>query len=60
YAPKLQRVPYPTVGGIRFILDQLAVRDARAKNYAPETFMDVRFVKQLDESGFIQRLYPKG
>jgi NitT/TauT family transport system substrate-binding protein len=59
YAPKLQRVPYPTVGGIRFVLEQVGVRDPRAKNYAPETFMDLRFVKQLDESGFIQRLYPK-
>jgi len=60
YAPKLQRVPYPTVGGLRFVLDQVAVRDPRAKNYAPETFMDLRFVKQLEESGFIKGLYPKG
>src|SRR6266513_1864870 len=40
YAPKLQRVPYATVGGIRFVLDQVAVRDPRAKNFAPESFMD--------------------
>jgi NitT/TauT family transport system substrate-binding protein len=60
YAPKLARVPYPTAGGIRFILDQIAARDSRAKNVNPESFMDVRFVKQLDDSGFIQRLYPKG
>jgi len=59
YAPKLARVPYPTVGGIKFILDQIAVRDPKAKNVKPESFMDTRFVKQLDESGFIQRLYPK-
>lgn len=59
YAPKLQRVPYPTIGGLRFVLDQVAVRDARAKNYAPESFMDLRFVKQLEESGFIAGLYPK-
>ena len=60
YAPKLQRVPYPTVGGLRFVLDQVAVRDPRAKNYAPETFMELRFVKQLEDSGFIKSLYPKG
>jgi NitT/TauT family transport system substrate-binding protein len=59
YAPKLQRVPYPTVGGIRFVLEQVAVRDSRAKNYSPETFMDLRFVKQLEDSGFIKRLYSK-
>jgi len=59
YAPKLQRIPHATVGGIRFVLDQVAVRDPRAKNYAPETFMDTRFVKQLEDSGFIKGLYPR-
>ena len=60
YAPKLQRVPQATVGGLRFVLDEVAVRDPRAKNYTPETFMDTRFVKQLEDSGFIKSLYPKG
>jgi NitT/TauT family transport system substrate-binding protein len=60
YAPKLQRVPLATVGGLRFVLDQVAIRDPRAKNYTPETFMDMRFVKQLEDSGFIKSLYPKG
>jgi len=35
------------------------VRDPRAKNYAPESFMDLRFVKRLEDSGFFQGLYPK-
>ncbi|HEX7227911.1 MAG TPA: ABC transporter substrate-binding protein [Candidatus Binatia bacterium] len=59
YAPKLASVPYPTIGGIRFVLDQVATRDPRAKNYNPETFMDLRFVKQLEDSGFIQGLNRK-
>ena len=57
YAPMLARVPYPTIGGIRFVLEQIAARDPRAKNVNAEAFMDVRFVKQLEESGFIQGLY---
>jgi NitT/TauT family transport system substrate-binding protein len=60
YAPKLQRVPQATVGGLRFVLEQVGVRDPRAKNYAPESFMDPRFVKQLEDSGFIKALYQKG
>lgn len=60
YAPKLQRVPYATVGGVRFVLEQVAVRDARAKSFTPETFIDNHFVKQLEDSGFIKGLYPKG
>lgn len=59
YAPKLASVPYPTIGGIRFVLDQVATRDPRAKNFVPETFMDLRFVKQLEDSGFIQGLNRK-
>jgi NitT/TauT family transport system substrate-binding protein len=57
YAPKLARGPYPTIGGIRFVLEQIAARDPRAKNVNAEAFMDVSFVKQLEESGFIQGLY---
>jgi ABC-type nitrate/sulfonate/bicarbonate transport system substrate-binding protein len=60
YRPKLERGPYPTVGGIRFILDQIATREPKAKTCAPESFMDLRFVKELEESGFIRGLYPKG
>jgi hypothetical protein len=60
YAPKLARVPYPTIGGIRFVLDQIAARDPKAKAANPENFMDVRYVRQLEESGFIHGLYPKG
>ena len=59
YAPKLASVPYPTIGGMRFVLDQVATRDPRAKNFNPETFMDLRFVKQLEDSGFIQGLNRK-
>jgi len=58
FAPK--RVPYPTIGGIRFVLDQIAASDPRAKNVHPESFMDVHFVKQLEDNGFIRGLYPKG
>jgi NitT/TauT family transport system substrate-binding protein len=60
YGPKLARVPYPTIGGIRFVLDQIAVRDPRAKTANPENFMETRYVKQLEDSGFIRGLYPKG
>ena len=59
YAPKLSAVPYPTIGGMRFVLEQIAVRDPRAKNVSGENFMDTRFVKHLEGSGFIQSLYPK-
>ncbi len=58
YAPKLSAVPYPTIGGMRFVLEQIAAQNPKAKSANPETFMDVTFVKQLEESGFIKSLYP--
>jgi ABC-type nitrate/sulfonate/bicarbonate transport system substrate-binding protein len=57
YAPKLARVPYPTVGGIRFVLEQIAAQNPKAQGVDPETLMDVAFVKRLEESGFIKNLY---
>lgn len=57
YAPKLSRAPYPTVGGMRVVLEQLAAQNPKAKTIDPETFMDVTFVKQLEDNGFIKGLY---
>jgi ABC-type nitrate/sulfonate/bicarbonate transport system substrate-binding protein len=58
YGPKLSAIPYPTLGGIRFVLEQIAAQNPKAKSANPETFMDLSFVKKVDESGFIKSLYP--
>ena len=54
---KLSLKQYPTLEGIKNILDQLAENDAKAKAAKPEDFVDMRFIKELDESGFIDDLY---
>jgi hypothetical protein len=43
---------------MRFILEQIAAQNPKAKSANAESFMDVTFVKELDESGFIKSLYP--
>src|SRR5690349_13951248 len=48
----LPRKQYPTAEGIKNILEGLADTDPKAKTARPEDFMDARFVKELDESGF--------
>ena len=48
---------YPTLEGIKNILAPLAENDAKAKAAKPEEFVDTRFIKELDESGFIDDLY---
>jgi hypothetical protein len=54
---KLAPKQYPTLEGIKNILDPLAENDPKAKTAKPEDFVDMRFVKELDESGFIDELY---
>jgi LysM repeat protein len=51
------RKPYPTLRGIEIMLRELAARDPKAKGAKPEDFVDLTFIKELDNSGFIDRLY---
>ena len=55
-----ERLPpkqYPTLEGIKTILETLAETEPKAKAARPEDFVDMRFVKELDESGFVDDLY---
>jgi NitT/TauT family transport system substrate-binding protein len=60
YASADDRLPpkqYPTMEGIKNILASLAETDPKAKAAKPEDFVDIRFIKELDESGFVDELY---
>src|SRR4029077_11078277 len=63
YASADDRLPpkqYPTLEGIKNILESLAETDPKAKAAKPADFVDMRFIKDLDESGFIDELYKTG
>jgi NitT/TauT family transport system substrate-binding protein len=49
--------PYPTVKGIRVVLQEMASKDPKAQAAKPEQFVDLTFMRELDKSGFIDRLY---
>lgn len=51
--------PYALPAGIQTILDELATKNPKAKTAQPEDFMDMSFVKKLDDEGFFDRLYKK-
>jgi len=51
------RKPYPTVEGMKTVLDELALKVPAAKTAQPREFMDTRFIEELDRSGFIDGLY---
>ena len=54
---KLPPKQYPTLEGLKNIIEPLAEKDPKAKAAKPEDFVDVRFIKELDDSGFIDELY---
>jgi NitT/TauT family transport system substrate-binding protein len=49
--------PYPTMKGIQIMLREMGAKDAAARAARPEQFVDLSLVKELDTSGFIDRLY---
>jgi NitT/TauT family transport system substrate-binding protein len=49
--------PYPTLRGIQLMLGELGAKDPKAKAAKPEQFVDTSFIKELDASGSIDRLY---
>ena len=53
----LARKPYPTVDGVKTVLEELSAKLPAAKTAQPRDFMDLRFIDELDRSGFIDRLY---
>jgi NitT/TauT family transport system substrate-binding protein len=53
----LARKPYPTVEGVKTVLEELSPKLPAAKTAQPRDFMDTRFIDELDRSGYIDRLY---
>jgi hypothetical protein len=54
---KLPQKQYPTLEGIKTILDQLALKDPKARAAKPQDFVDARYVEEFDKSGFTDGLY---
>jgi NitT/TauT family transport system substrate-binding protein len=54
---KLPAKQYPTLAGLKTILDQLAPANPKAKAAKPQDFVDARFVEEFDKSGYIDSLY---
>jgi NitT/TauT family transport system substrate-binding protein len=53
----LPRKQYPTLDGIKMILDSLGEKEPKARAAKAQDFADLRFIKELDDNGFIDRLY---
>jgi len=58
YAVKfMARVPYPDPKGIEIILKDIEKTNPKAKGADPRSFLEPRFLKELEDSGYIAKLY---
>jgi NitT/TauT family transport system substrate-binding protein len=57
YVSKVARKPYPTLKGIQAVLSDVASRNPKANGAPPARFVKINFLKDLDDSGYIDRLY---
>jgi NitT/TauT family transport system substrate-binding protein len=55
----LPRKQYPSLEGIKTVLDTLSEQNPRIKTVNPETFVDSKFIQELDANGFIDGLYKR-
>ena len=52
-----ENAPYPSLKGVTTVLDFLAKDNPRARSADPRSFIDASLVKELDDGGFIKKLY---
>lgn len=57
FVEKIPRYPYPTNSGMQTVLHELARGNPKASAVRAEDLLDGRFVKELQNSGFIDNLY---
>ena len=55
----LPKKQIPSLEGLQTVLDDIGQRDPRAKAAKPEQFVDFTFIRELEQSGFIDGLYKK-
>ncbi len=57
FSARSEKLPYPTLDGVRAVLDMLSDQDPQAKGVNPNEIVDMSLVKALEDKGFIKRLY---
>ena len=57
YSERLQKIPHPTLKGIKFILDGMAESHPQARKVTSESFVDQSLLQEIDQSGFFKQLW---
>jgi hypothetical protein len=57
YSERLEKLPYPTLKGIKFILDEMGEKHPQARKASPESFVDLSVLQEIEQSGFFKQLW---
>ena len=57
YAPAFERAPYPEPEDLKLAIDQVSELNPRARGADPRDFVEPRFIREIEASGLIKRLY---
>jgi len=60
WAQSLERKPYPALAGISNVFRLALRKNPEIAGYNPLALWNTHFVRELDDSGYIDRLYPIG
>lgn len=55
----LPKKQFPSLEGLKTVLEDIGERNPRAKAAKPEQFVDFTFIRELDQSGYLDSLYKK-
>lgn len=56
-AGSLESLPYPSIEAIQNVFALAVKRDPEIKEYNPLALWDLHYVKEIDDSGYVRRLY---
>jgi NitT/TauT family transport system substrate-binding protein len=59
HAKFMPEAPYPPADGYQLVLQDIAEKNPKAAQANVKDYIDTRFVKELEDSGFIKALYRK-
>ena len=53
----LPKKPYASDKGMQAVLDAVAIRDPIVKKFKPQDFIDMSYLRELDQSGFLDQVF---
>lgn len=59
FVKQLEPVPHPSVIAMQAVVDQIAESNPKAKNVDAKNFVNDRYLKRLEEEGFVKKIWGK-